>query len=305
MRKISFLILIISLAGAGTLLNPKAVKAEGCNGTAPSVPTKVSAVSGPSGGEVTIFWDASSFANRYALAYGTVSNKYIYGANNIGGEQSRVYTVKSLQPGVKYYFRLAAAKDCASSPFTSEISAVAGGGKAAVAQPSVPIVSKPVTQVGSPSQPVVSSGPIGKTKLSATSGPRVGEVTLTWQNVDNAQDYHLVYGHSAGKYQYGALNIGRVNKFIVGKLTPGAVYYFAIIPILGQPLYTTDPVMGVASAPVEVVQTTPENLIQPTAPGIVTQPESSASPTVVLPTEAVSLPSSTPEVETPTPAAGL
>lgn len=297
------MILIISLAGAGTLLNPKAVKAEGCNGTAPSVPTKVSAVSGPSGGEVTIFWDALSFANRYALAYGTVSNKYIYGADNIGGEQARSYTVKSLQPGVKYYFRLAAAKDCASSPFTSEISAVAGGG--AVVQASAPIVSKPVTQVGSPSQPVVSSGPIGKTKLSATSGPRVGEVTLTWQNVDNAQDYHLVYGHSAGKYQYGALNIGRVNKFIVGKLTPGATYYFAIIPILGQPLYTTDPVMGVASAPVEVVQTTPENLIQPKTPESVTQPEVSSSPTVVVPTEAVSSPSSVPEVETPTPAAGL
>ncbi len=250
-------------------LRPPTVAA-GCGGPFPPAPAKVSAVSGPGGGEVTLYWDTSAYANRYAVAYGTQSGKYVYGADNIGGEKTRSSTIKSLSSGTRYYFRLAAANGCASSPFSAEVSAVATGGGAVVSQPvsqasvggpSVPSVPVEKAQV----QPVVSS------KLSAYSGPGVGNVTLSWPSMDGADNYHLVYGKQASNYTYGALNIGKINKFVVGKLNPGSTYYFALVPVSGgRAMYTTAPVSAQAYVAVEIVETTQEALVQPQP--MVTQP---------------------------------
>lgn len=247
-------------------LRPPTVAAN-CGGPYPPAPVKVSAVSGPAGGEVTLYWDTSAYANRYAVAYGTQSGKYVYGADNIGGETTRSSTIKSLSSGTRYYFRLAAANGCASSPFSAEVSAVATGGGE--------VVSQPVSQssVGGPSVPIEKAQiqPMVSSKLSAYSGPGVGEVTLSWPSLDGADNYHLVYGTQAGKYLYGALNIGKINKFVVGKLNPGTTYYFALVPVSGgRAMYTTSPVSAQAYVAVEIVETTKEALVQPQP--MVTQP---------------------------------
>ena len=249
---------ILALISLSSLRPPTV--AAGCGGPFPPAPTKVSAVSGPGGGEVTLYWDTSAYANRYAVAYGTQSEKYVYGADNIGGETTRSSTIKSLSSGTRYYFRLAAANGCASSPFSVEVSAVATGGGVVVSQP----VNQPV--VGGPSVSVekVQVQPMVCSKLSAYSGPGVGEVTLSWPSLDGADNYHLVYGTQAGKYLYGALNIGKINKFVVGKLNPGTTYYFALVPVSGgRAMYTTAPVSAQAYVAVEIVETTQEALVQP------------------------------------------
>lgn len=284
------LVLVISSL---TLFKPPMVKAEGCGGPVPQAPVKVSAVSGPKSGEVTLYWSESAYADRYAVAYGTASNKYLYGANNIGGTASRFYTVKYLQPGVKYYFRIAAAHGCTSSPFSKEFSAVSGGGVQMVSQPVV-MTEKPVVKTSVPVSTVMSSGPVGKQMLKAVTGPRIGQVTLSWRHADTADNYHLVYGTEHGKFQYGALNIGKITSFTVKYLVPGKTYHFALVPVAnGQALYTTDQVMVPAGYPVEVVQTTKEALMMPKSEsqGIGTSGVVKAEPIVKEATDTATSPS--------------
>lgn len=265
MRKFSSLfipLMVLVIAQAALLVHPSRVMAQGCGGPIPPAPAKVWAKSGPANGEVTLYWDKSPHADRYAVAYGTKSNWYQYGGNNIGGENTSWYTVKALQPGTTYYFKLAAAHGCASSPFSSEVHATASGWSTSVAPQ---VVSGSVGAPATVTSPVISAtyGPVGKQGLWAKSGPGVGEVTLYWQNTDSADNYHLVYGKEHGKFIYGALNIGKVTWFKVSKLTPGVTYHFALVPVMnGRALYTTDQVMVPAyqQAVVTVVEVTPQTM---------------------------------------------
>lgn len=266
MKKYSSILMLLFLSAGGLFFLPPQVAAGSCDRTT-ATPQKVTAVSGPKSGQVTLFWDAASYADRYAVVYGTVSNKYIYGARDIGGEKSRSYTVSLLTPGVRYYFRMAAAVGCNSSPFTAEVSAVAAGGvgAVAVAAPKVKVQASVPLQPSTPSSSVAIGTSVGKQHLTVMSGPKAGEATLYWQHADSADNYHLMYGTKPGSYQYGALNIGNVNKFTVRFLAPGTRYYFALVPLVGgRPLYTTGAVSGVArGVETEVVMTTPQALIMP------------------------------------------
>src|SRR3989344_7124087 len=233
---------------------PELIMAGDCGGPYPPQPSRVSAKTGPGAGQVTISWDEVSYANRYAVAYGTESGHYLYGADNIGGQSSRSYSVGYLNPGQKYYFRLSAARDCSSSPFSEEFSAVSGWGQ---------VVMPKTGGASSVSMDVPSSA-----ALKAWTGPGVGQVSLSWASSD-ADNYHLVYGENRGEYQYGALNIGKTNSFTVGLLTPGKGYYFALVPQKGdQALYTSEAVWARAyTPPVETVETQIENIesiVEPT-----------------------------------------
>lgn len=233
-----------------------------CSSMVQTAPVNVKAVSGPAAGQVTLYWNEVLHANRYAVTYGTESNKYMYGAENIGNERSRSYTVSLLKPGTKYFFRLAGARDCSSGPSSAEISAYSGSGGVMM-----PVTAPKMEKAaGGPVSPVVTGG-VGKQKLTAASGPGVGQVTLYWQDADSADNYHLVYGKESGKYQYGALRIGKLNKFTVSRLEEGKVYYFALVPLMGdRTLYTTAPARGIArgiaSTYAQVVVTSPKNLIK-------------------------------------------
>lgn len=248
---IAFVLTLISLSA----FKPHSVSANECGGPYPPKPAKVWAKSGPMAGEVTLYWDEVPYANRYAVAYGTKSVDYLYGADNIGDSSSRSYTVKSLTPGIKYYLVLSAARDCTASPFSDEVSAWAMGGAVSV------------ERVGAPKGEVKAMMPATSQYLSAMPGPQVGSVTLTWWHREDVDNYHLVYGEAAGKYQYGALNIGKITSFTVRYLVPGRVYYFALVPVKGdRALYTSDPVSAYAkgaAASTEVVQTRAEYLLEP------------------------------------------
>ncbi|OGG03209.1 hypothetical protein A2W14_02180 [Candidatus Gottesmanbacteria bacterium RBG_16_37_8] len=246
-----------------TAFRPLGVAANECGGPYPPKPGKVWAKSGPTGGEVTLYWDEVAYADRYAVAYGRESGNYVYGATNIGGSNARSYTVKGLTPGIKYYFSLAAARDCTSSPFSNEVTAWAGGAAplsgASASQGGVTVRSGG-TDMSYQTKPQTASN------LSVWSGPGVGQVTMKWWHKEDVDNYHVVYGTAMGQYQYGALNIGKVTQFTVGSLSPGKAYYFALVPVKGdRALYTGQAVRGVAKGyPVsEVVMTNPANLMKP------------------------------------------
>ena len=226
-----------------------------CGGPYPPKPAKVWAKSGPAGGQVTLYWDEVAYADRYAVAYGTKPGNYLYGSTNIGNGSSRSYTVSGLTGGMKYYFALAAARDCSSSPFSAEVTAWAGGGAV--------YVQSATGQGGSETSWVTPAAV--SVNLSAVSGPKAGQVILRWTHKEDADTYHLVYGTMTGKYEYGALNIGKITEFTVGSLVPGKAYYFALVPVKGdRALYTGQAVRGVAKGyPVAEVVTNPVNIEKP------------------------------------------
>lgn len=251
---------IIALTTLSALTRPFSVIAAECVG----VPSGVRAVTGPGSGQVTVSWDGVTDANRYAVVYGTKSGSYIYGGDPIGEASSRRYTVNSLQPGVRYYFRVVAKHDTCAGPWSGEVQAMAGGGVSmpqgspAVLQPSS--AAQTVTD-GTPLR-VMKAGPVGKQNFWAKSGPNPGEVTIYWQDADSANNYHLMYGEQAGSYTYGALNIGNSHWFTVRQLSPGKTYHFALVALLNdRPLYTTQSV-GVSAymtpPPVEPINQTME-----------------------------------------------
>ena len=96
----------------------------GCTDPSPDTPTNLGAASGPGNGEVTLTWTKVS-ANHYSLVFGGASGAYEYGAANIG--DTNQYVVRQLAPGKLYYFAVTAVKGCASSGFSSEVSARAKG----------------------------------------------------------------------------------------------------------------------------------------------------------------------------------
>lgn len=226
------------------------------------------AASGPNTGEVTLTWSNNDTADNYHLVYGTDSKNMQYGVLNIG--TNKVYTVKMLNPGTRYYFALVPVLNHVAlytSEWVSGVSLSAGIMVTSSVVEETPVINQPVTmQPVTPvvmTQPTATSGPVGKHLLWAKAGPNAGEVTLYWRHADDANNYHLVYGTESGKYKYGVLNIGWVNGFTVRSLIPGVTYYFALVPVKNDvALYTTNQVTKAAKMNVEVVQTTADALTQ-------------------------------------------
>ncbi len=71
------------------------------------------------------------------------------------------------------------------------------------------------------------------TNLSAVSGSENGQMILTWTKTADADHYGLVFGSESRNYQYGAVNIGNTNQYLVEQLTPGELYYFAVFAVKG------------------------------------------------------------------------
>lgn len=266
LRFFPFLVLILTIVNL-KVFTTRTVYAADCGSPVPPAPVHVTAVSGPGSGEVTLYWDSAPYANRYAVAYGTESNKYLYGAENIGGAEARVYTVKSLNTGTRYFFRLAAARDCSSSPLSGEVSAVSTGGQSvssAVAEVKEVKAVQPVSNV----QPVQGG-------FMGVAGPNTGEVTL-FPGSSSAENYHLVYGLESGKYIYGALNLGKFSKYTVKSLIPGRIYHFALVPVAGGVAQKTTGEIAVRAMAdsLQVVNTSPDALIpeRPFTPPQVTPP---------------------------------
>ena len=241
---------VLALISINSFL-PTSVSAAGCGGPYPPKPHNVWAKSGPGLDQITLSWDGVPHANRYAVAYGTTSGNYQYGAYNIGESSSRSYTVSSLNPGTQYYFKLAAANGCASSPFSNEVSARTGGSAG----------NWSGVSTGGTEQ--VLSNTTSSTNLSAWAGPGIGEVTVKWWGSD-ANNYHISYGTENGKNEYGALNIGKTNQYTVKSLIPGKTYFFSVVSVGGsQNLRTMGPVSSFAKAPIIIVEAPVENLMIP------------------------------------------
>ncbi len=73
---------------------------------------------------------------------------------------------------------------------------------------------------------------------------------LSWNKVDNADHYSIVYGTKPDVYEFGVVNTGNTNNFTVGSLDPKQKYYFAIYSVnncMPSNITTGGQVLGLAS----------------------------------------------------------
>ncbi len=105
------------------LVYPPRTQASSCNIPAPS---QLSAQPGPKDGQITLAWGVIPNIDHYTLVYGRESNKYQYGATDIGKQNVNFFTVNALNAGTKYFFRVGSTQNCSS--FSQEVSAIAKSG---------------------------------------------------------------------------------------------------------------------------------------------------------------------------------
>jgi len=112
--------------GGGSSNNSGGSSAPSCNNEAPKAPKIISAISAGKN-EITLNWEkAAGNVTHYAISYGFMKGKPLYGNTNIGNVNS--YTVKGLSAGVTYYFAVNAVNGCIAGPVSNEIG-IKGGGK--------------------------------------------------------------------------------------------------------------------------------------------------------------------------------
>jgi hypothetical protein len=94
-----------------------------CNDTPPGSAPKLISATAISGSKILLKWTpATDPVTYYLLTYGTSSGQYTYGSANIGGHDATSYTVGSLVPNKKYYFKIRAGNGCSPGSFSNETS---------------------------------------------------------------------------------------------------------------------------------------------------------------------------------------
>ena len=100
----------------------------GCSVSSPgrNAPWIFSAVSNGTD-DITIYYSqAQEPFDHYVLQFGTQSGQYQFGASNIGGKETKSYTIESLSPNTMYYIRVRGGNGCAPGPWSNEISVRTG-----------------------------------------------------------------------------------------------------------------------------------------------------------------------------------
>lgn len=99
--------------------------------------------------------------------------------------------------------------------------------------------------------------------LHAHAGSQTGTVVLTWTDKDYVESYNIAYGPSAGNYLYGVTNVGNINSYTIGGLTPGQTYYFVLSPVDdGSALAYTSEVSAVAAGQATSTPAQPQQAVQ-------------------------------------------
>lgn len=76
-------------------------------------------------GDVRLNWLKANKADKYTVAFGTASGKYIYGLPDVGNTTN--FTVSHLTRGKKYYFVVRGVNGCMPGPWSREWAVTVGG----------------------------------------------------------------------------------------------------------------------------------------------------------------------------------
>ena len=120
-----------TLSSSSTSNSSSSTSAPICGDQPPGAkaPWLYGAIAQDSGSVLLYFTQADNPVNKYVLEYGTKSDDYPYGVQdmgvNSGGQMT--FLVKSLSPNTTYYFRVRGGNGCAAGSWSNEISAKTKG----------------------------------------------------------------------------------------------------------------------------------------------------------------------------------
>src|SRR5258708_2830486 len=143
MRKLSIPILIFVSSLFLNLQIPSLVLAQTCN---LNPPLNVTAAPGPGNNQISLHWTPVLNSDHYSLVYGTKTGKYIFGVANLGKSPTNNFTVDNLKPGVRYFFKVGAVKDCSS--LSPEVSATSKSSQGSTLGISKKVMRRYVVQNG-------------------------------------------------------------------------------------------------------------------------------------------------------------
>lgn len=106
-----------------------------CLNQQPAIPTGLTAAT-LSTSQIHLSWTSVQNITHYGIVYGTASNKYSYGAANVGNVNG--FTVGSLASGTRYYFAVFSVNDCGTRGYSTEVSQAtqsSGVGGTSIASP--------------------------------------------------------------------------------------------------------------------------------------------------------------------------
>lgn len=108
--------------------NDSPAQAPVCVDSKPSSAPRLVRASATGRNEVTLVWSkAKDPVSYYLVAYGTKSGSLEFGNPNVGGKNVTSYTVKGLENGKTYYFKVRAGNHCMPGEYSNEISVKATG----------------------------------------------------------------------------------------------------------------------------------------------------------------------------------
>jgi hypothetical protein len=89
----------------------------------PYPPQKLTAIPGTNPGEINVSWVRPGGQHHFAVSFGKEPSKYLWGQADIGN--TRQFTIRFLEPGIRYYLIVATVNECGGIKNSAELSAVA------------------------------------------------------------------------------------------------------------------------------------------------------------------------------------
>ena len=189
-------------------------------------------------GQVTLSWNDVPQAVAYDVHLSTTAGVTALNAFKISDVTSPI-TITDLEPGTTYYFIVIAVGESGQGEKLNEI--------AYTATPSpgnihfndfitpLPAEQKPATvNAGTVSAGIVKSKEARKQSTPKQPAPAVGygKVTLTWDNVSNANSYNIYWSNKKGVTKRNGTRISDVkNPHTITGLKKGSTYYFVVTAV--------------------------------------------------------------------------
>lgn len=182
-------------------------------------------------GKVTLTWDNVPGATSYNLYMSTSPGVTRFNAYKIR-DASNPITITDLEPGTTYYFVVTVVNESGESKESKEISYTALADRDGFIDfKDLSIKSEPAEPSGnSEKQPSEPASEPDKTTQPGSQGTR--QVTLTWDNVANANSYNVYWRDSPGVTRHNGIKVSTVkNSVTITGLKNGTTYYFVVTAI--------------------------------------------------------------------------
>lgn len=121
--------------------------------------------------------------------------------------------------------------------------------------------------------------PNSPTEVSAQTGQKSGEITVTWRKPGSQKHFAIGYGTKSGTYSFGATDIGNVSSYTIKSLSPNTRYYIVLAAVndCGSSPFSSEK-SAVAQKSSQLAGTNPTPTPRPTPTPAIATPKPTSTP---------------------------